>query len=216
MKTIIFDLDGTLIDSIYDIALSMNEVLRKLNYPLHEIKQYNYFLGDGAYILVKNAMPKNATQEEIQKALENFIKVYESDIQNNTKAYEGIYTMLSKLEELNIKKAVLSNKPHKFACAYVDKLFKDFIFEEVHGQKVDVPKKPSPIMALEIMKKLNSSKEKTLFVGDTPTDIKTAKNAKIKSIGVAWGFRPIDELEEAGADYIAHTPLDIINYIESL
>lgn len=216
MKSLIFDLDGTLINSLLDIALSMNKVLEKHNYPSHETVKYNYFVGDGALVLVKNAMPENSTDEEIQVALKSFIEVYEQNTHNNTFAYEGIYEMLEKIEELKIKKAVLSNKPHKFTLKYVENLFNNFHFQEIHGQKIDIPKKPDPSMAIEIATKLNTNIEDMIFIGDTSTDIKTAKNANMKSIGVAWGFRPIEELKEAGADFIAHKPMDIVDYVSSL
>lgn len=215
-NSLIFDLDGTLINSLNDIAKSMNKVLEKYNYPTHEISKYNYFVGDGALVLVKNAMPKDSKEEEINKLLKSFIEVYEQNTHNDTKPYDGIYEMLKELEIMKIKKSILSNKPHKFTLKYVDNLFKDFDFLEVHGQKIDIPKKPNPTMAIEIATKLNTICEDMIFVGDTATDIKTAKNANMKSIGVAWGFRPIEELKEAGADFIAHKPMDIVEYISSL
>ena len=213
MKSLIFDLDGTLINSLLDIALSMNNVLEKHNYPTHEIDKYNYFVGDGALVLVKNAMPKNSSDNEIQSVLKSFIEIYEQNTHNNTFAYEGIYEMLEKLEILKIKKAILSNKPHKFTLKYVENLFNNFNFQEIHGQKIDIPKKPDPTMAIQIATKLNTKCEDMIFIGDTSTDIKTAKNANMQSIGVAWGFRPVEELKEAGADFIAYTPMDIIKYI---
>ena len=212
-KSLIFDLDGTLINSLYDIALSMNKVLEKHNYPIHDMDKYNYFVGDGAFILVKNALPINISEEEINIVLKSFIEIYEQNTHNNTKPYEGIYEMLNELESMKIKKAVLSNKPHKFTLKYVENLFNNFEFLEVHGQKTDIPKKPDPTMAKEIATKLNTLCEDVIFVGDTATDIKTAKNANMKSIGVAWGFRPVEELKEAGADFIAYSPMDIIKYI---
>ncbi|WP_428023192.1 HAD family hydrolase [Arcobacter sp.] len=216
MKSLIFDLDGTLINSLLDIAISMNKVLEKHNYPSHKIEKYNYFVGDGALVLVKNAMPYNSTEEEIQNVLKSFIEIYEQNTHNNTFAYEGIYEMLQKIEELNIKKAVLSNKPHKFTLKYMENLFNNFNFQEIHGQKIDVPKKPDPTMAIEIATKLNTNIEDMIFIGDTATDIKTAKNANMKSIGVSWGFRPIEELIDAGADFIAQKPMDIVKYVSSL
>lgn len=215
-KSVIFDLDGTLINSLNDIAHSMNKVLKQNNYPCHDIEKYNYFVGDGALVLVKNAMPQNASENEIENILKCFIEVYDQNTHENTKPYEGIYEMLKELEIRNIKKAILSNKPHKFTLKYVEKLFNNFDFLEVHGQKTHIPKKPNPTMAIEIATKLNTSYEDMIFIGDTSTDIKTAKNAKMQSIGVAWGFRPVEELKEAGADFIAYEPMDIVNYISSL
>jgi len=215
MKSLIFDLDGTLINSLLDIAISMNKVLEKHNYPTHDTTEYNYFVGDGALVLVKNAMPKDSKEKDIEKVLKSFIEIYEQNTHNNTFAYEGIYEMLENLENKEIKKAILSNKPHKFTLKYVENLFNNFDFQEVHGQKIDVPKKPDPTMAIEIATKLNTKCEDVVFIGDTATDIKTAKNANMKSIGVAWGFRPVEELKAAGADFIAYKPMDIVKYLSS-
>jgi phosphoglycolate phosphatase len=216
MKSLIFDLDGTLINSLFDIAISMNKVLEKYNYPTHEISKYNYFVGDGALVLVKNAMPQNASNEEIQIALKSFIEIYEQNTHNNTFAYEGIYEMLEKLENLKIKKAILSNKPHKFTLKYVENLFNNFDFQEVHGQKIEVPKKPDPTMAIEIATKLNTKVEDMIFIGDTATDMKTAKNAGMIAVGVEWGFRGVEELLENGADFIVKTPQDILKLLKEL
>jgi phosphoglycolate phosphatase len=216
MKALIFDLDGTLINSILDIALSMNKVLEKHNYPSHEIEKYNYFVGDGALVLVKNAMPQNASDEEIKIALKSFIEIYEQNTHNNTLPYEGIYEMLEKLEKLKIKKAVLSNKPHKFTLKYMENIFNNFDFQEIHGQKTDVPKKPDPTMAIEIATKLNTKVEDMIFVGDTATDMKTAKSAGMIAVGVEWGFRGVEELLENGADFIVKTPQEILELLNKL
>ncbi|WP_375725030.1 HAD family hydrolase [Arcobacter sp. KX21116] len=216
MKSLIFDLDGTLINSILDIALSMNKVLEKHGYKTHEIDEYNYFVGDGALVLVKNAMPQNASEEDIQIALKSFIEIYEQNTHNNTFAYDGIYEMLEKLEKLKIKKAVLSNKPHKFTLKYMENIFNNFNFQEIHGQKSDVPKKPDPTMAIEIATKLNTKVEDVIFIGDTATDMKTAKSAGMIAVGVEWGFRSVEELLENGADFIVKTPQDIIELLNKL
>ena len=211
---IIFDLDGTLLNSLYDIAISMNKVLEKNNYNVHKVDEYNYFVGDGAYVLVKNALPANSSKEEIEKILFDFIEVYENQVHDNTNPYDGIINLLDELEVMKIKKGILSNKPHKFALKYVNKNFDTYNFEEVHGQKEHIPKKPDPHMALEIAKSFKLENKDIFFVGDTSTDIKTAKNAGMKSIGVTWGFRPREELEEHGADFIVNHPLEIIDIIK--
>ncbi len=215
MKACIFDLDGTLINSIKDISISMNIVLKKLNFKEHSIEEYKNFLGDGALILVKNSLPLNTSQETINLALEYFIQSYESNVQQNTFAYPGIYELLEELEKLNIKLAILSNKPHKFTVKYQELLFLKTNFLEVHGQKDDIPKKPHPYAALQIAKAFDLDTQDIFYIGDTPSDIKTAKAANMKSIGVAWGFRPKEELRKEGADYIANKPLDILKIINS-
>ncbi len=214
MKAIIFDLDGTLIDSLTDIALCMNEVLEKLNYPTHDINKYNYFVGDGALVLTQNALPKNSSQEEINKVLEHFKELYDLGIHNNTKPYEGIRELLRALESSVLKVGILSNKPHAFTLKYAQKFFSDFTLEEVHGQKENVPKKPHPAGALDIANAFRLKPCEIVYVGDTATDIKTAKNAGMQSIGVLWGFRTKEELVENGADYIVETPQQIWDIIQ--
>lgn len=216
MKAVIFDLDGTLIDSLEDIALSMNQVLKELGLEAHKICEYKNFVGDGALILVKNSLQHHCTPEIIDKALKRFIEVYETSVHDNTKAYPGIYELLEDLEKENYKMGILSNKPHKFTLEYANRLFPKNSFLEIHGQKNNIPKKPHPRAAIEISKAFDIPCEKTIFIGDTATDIKTAKAANMISIGVLWGFRTKEELELAKADYIVKEPKEIIEIIKNL
>ena len=215
MKGIIFDLDGTLINSLQDIALCMNDVLKQFNHKTHDIKEYNYFVGDGALVLTQNVLPKNSTQQEIQKVLERFKEVYNLNIYHNTKPYEGIIDLLKKLEKEQFKLGILSNKPHKFTLQYAQKHFNDLNFQEIHGQKENIPKKPHPLGALNIAESFNLKTNEIFYVGDTSTDMKTASNANMKSIGVAWGFRPVEELLEYKADFIANNPEELFDIIMS-
>lgn len=215
IKAVIFDLDGTLIDSLKDIALSMNKVLQEFNLPTHKIEEYNYFVGDGAKVLTQNATPKNCDENTIEKVLERFKEVYDNAIYSNTKVYEGIYDLLDELQSLDLKLGILSNKPHEFTIKYAQKLLSDYDFKEIHGQREPYEKKPDPKLALEIISRFEINKDEVLYVGDTSTDIKTAKNANINSIGVTWGFRPKEELENEGATYIANTALDILDIIKN-
>ena len=211
-KTLIFDLDGTLLDSIYDIALCMNEVLTSLKLDTYKIDEYKYFVGSGMDVLIDNAL-KNSIELK-DEATKRFKELYEFNLHKNTKPYDGIYELLDELVKLDCNLAVLSNKPDFMTKEYVKTLFKDYPFLEVHGQKEQQAKKPDPIQALNIASKLKINPSEIFFVGDTKVDMQTAKSANMKAIGVLWGFRDEKELRENGADFIVKEPLEIINIIK--
>jgi phosphoglycolate phosphatase len=212
-RAAIFDLDGTLIDSLKDIALCCNEVLKELDIAEHPLPKYSEFVGDGAYVLIKNALPSSTPDELIQKALGRFKDIYENNIYENTKAYEQIDELLKRLEDENIPVAILSNKPHKFTLKYAERIFKGYGFVEVFGQREDIPIKPDPQAALEISRIMDIEPSDIYFIGDTATDMKTAKNAGMKAIGVLWGFRDREELENSGADFIVSSPKEMADII---
>ena len=212
-KTVIFDLDGTLLDSIEDIASSMNKVLESLQLPTHKIEDYKYFVGGGVDILVENAL-SNQSKEIKDEVTKRFKIEYDGKLHSKTLPYDGIYELLDELKKLDINLAVLSNKPHEFTVSYVNHFFKNYNFKEIHGQKKDVPKKPDPKAALDIVKCLDSSCENTYFIGDTKIDMQTAKSANMTAIGVLWGFRDEKELRDFGADFIVSNPLEILKIIK--
>ncbi|WP_418184782.1 HAD family hydrolase [Aliarcobacter vitoriensis] len=213
-KTIIFDLDGTLLDSIEDIAISMNKVLESLNLQTHSIEDYKYFVGGGVDILVENALG-NQTNQIKDEVIKRFKVEYDGKMHSKTLPYQGIYELLNELKKLDCNLAVLSNKPHEFTVTYVNHFFKDYGFKEIHGQKQNVPKKPNPKAAIDIAQALNTPCENIFFVGDTKVDMQTAKNAGMIAIGVLWGFRDEKELSEFGADFIVKTPLEIVDIISN-
>ncbi|MGJ0353459.1 HAD family hydrolase [Aliarcobacter cryaerophilus] len=212
-KTVIFDLDGTLLDSIEDISSSMNKVLESLQLPTHKIEDYKHFVGGGVDILVENAL-SNQSKEIKDEVIKRFKIEYDGKLHSKTLPYDGIYELLDELKKLDINLAVLSNKPHEFTVSYVNHFFKNYNFKEIHGQKKDVPKKPDPKAALDIVKCLDSSCENTYFIGDTKIDMQTAKNANMTAIGVLWGFRDEKELRDFGADFIVSNPLEILKIIK--
>lgn len=211
-KTVIFDLDGTLLDSIEDIASSMNKVLESLQLPTHKIEDYKHFVGGGVDILVENAL-NNQSKEIKDEVIKRFKIEYDGKLHSKTLPYDGIYELLDELKKLDINLAVLSNKPHEFTVSYVNHFFKNYNFKEIHGQKKDVPKKPDPKAALDIVKCLDSSCENTYFIGDTKIDMQTAKSANMTAIGVLWGFRDEEELLEHGATFVVKHPLDILEIL---
>ena len=212
-KTIIFDLDGTLIDSLEDIAVCMNKVLEEMNIPTHKVEDYKYFVGGGISVLVENALAEH--DDSIKEEVTNRFKViYDQKIHSKTLPYDGIYELLDELEKLDYNLGILSNKPHEFTIQYAQNLFSKYNFKEIHGQKSDIPKKPDPIAAINIAKSFDVPCEEVYFVGDTLVDMQTAKNAGMIAVGVKWGFREVNELLQNGADFIVKTPIDILNLLE--
>jgi len=215
-KTLIFDLDGTLLDSISDIANSMNKVLKELNLKTYTIEDYKYFVGEGIDILVENVLDKNLENYHKIKdeVMQRFKLEYNGKLQANTIPYDGIYELLDNLKKLDCNLAVLSNKPHDFTVAYVEHFFKDYNFAEVHGQKNNLPKKPNPEAAKQIANRLGVPCKDIYFIGDTKIDMQTAKSAEMNAVGVLWGFRNEEELRKFGADFIVSHPLEIIKIIQ--
>jgi len=211
-KLVIFDLDGTLLDSLKDIALAANKVLEEFGYEPYEIDEYRKFVGDGARALVKSALPDTLQESEIDKALELFKSNYSNKIHGNTKPYEGIYTMLDTLSS-HCDFALLSNKPHKFTLEYMEIFFKEYKFKQIHGQKDEVPRKPDPSGAFNILKSLDKEYEKVFYVGDTATDMKTAVAAKLIPIGILWGYQDEENLTLHGAQFIVETPKNLSEII---
>ena len=213
IKLIIFDLDGTLINSIEDLAEATNYALSKNGYPTHEVYKFNHFVGDGVPTLIERVLPESARFDEtILKVKADFSEYYNEHYSSKTKPYDGIQDLLKELMKKDIKLAVASNKPDDFSKAIVSLFFGE-IFSYVQGNSPNIPKKPNPQIAISIMDKLNVSKSECLFVGDTNVDINTAKSAGIKSIGCLWGFRDLEELQVAQADYIISEPSEILKYI---
>lgn len=213
-KAIIFDLDGTLIDSLEDIAICMNQVLIELNLPHHELNDYKNFVGGGIDFLVNNALADDISEEVKEEVTNRFKVVYDQKLHAKTKPYDGIYELLEELEKRDYKIGILSNKPHEFTIAYANSLFSQFNIEEIHGQKAHIEKKPNPSAAIQIANSFKIPCEDIYFVGDTQVDMQTAKNAKMKGIGVLWGFRTKEELLESGANFLVEKPLNILDIIE--
>jgi phosphoglycolate phosphatase len=190
-------------------------VLKEFNLPTHPLSSYNQFVGDGALYLIQRAVPKKSSPKLIDSILHRYLEVYDQTLCDTTQPYEGIYELLKTLNTLPLQLGILSNKPHKFTLKYAQTLFGEFNFSQVHGQKEDVPKKPHPQGALNIADAFNLEPQEILFVGDTPTDIHTAHNANMKSIGVLWGFRTKEELQEAKAHYLVQHPLEILEILKN-
>lgn len=210
IKAVIFDMDGTLLNTLYDLYLSTNYALLKFNFKERSIEQVRKFIGDGVRKLIERAVEENADSKTIEECLKVFKEHYSKNMYNNTSIYEGIEEVLKKLKEKNIKTAVVSNKFDGAIKQLSSKYFKNLIDISI-GQSDTIAKKPSPESVFEVMKQLNVKKEEVIFIGDSDVDILTAKNAEIKSIGVLWGYRDIEAL--GGADYIVSKPDEILKIV---
>ncbi len=203
----IFDLDGTLLDSIRDIAESMNQTLERLGYPGHSPDQYKIFIGDGIAQLAQRALPENARSDaDVACFLASYRIAYDETWNIHSQPYPGIPEMLAELATRNIPMAVLSNKPDAITRKCVDYFFPDVPFRFVAGQRDTVPRKPDPAGAWEAARHMNMETAACVFVGDTSTDMKTATAAGMFPAGVLWGFRPEAELVENGAKLVAMVP----------
>lgn len=208
---IIFDVDGTLLDSIQDLADSMNVVLSRHGFPVHTIEKYKQFVGNGMRILAISALPEEERGEEkVDRYLGELEKQYEKRWNQATKPYPGIEELLRRLEESGIRMFVLSNKPHHFTEKVIDEFFGLKRFELVYGARTGIPKKPDPYSALEISKLSGIPVSDFLYLGDSGVDMKTADAAGIYAVGVTWGFRKADELWKNGAKTVIQNPLELI------
>lgn len=214
VKAVIFDLDGTLINSLPAIAHYTNEAISAAGLPPIDTDRYRYLVGDGADKLIHRALAvyHSDTEENFVRVKRIYLELYHGDVLYKTYPYDGIINLLETLGELGIKKAVLSNKPDKTVKMIEKKLF-DGMLDICMGKLDGSPAKPNPEGVHRICGNLGISADEAIFVGDTNIDIRTGKNALMKSIGVLWGFRDIDELKSAGADFIAKTPADILKFI---
>lgn len=212
-KGIIFDLDGTLVDSLHDISDAMNTVLKGLNYPTHTYETYQYFIGSGLRNLVSKALPAtNNSDQQIEICFECMINEYREMCTIKTKPYDGILELLENLNSENIKMAVFSNKADELTKKIASEIFPDY-FDKAVGLSTEELKKPNPFEALEIGKKWNLKPEEILFVGDSDIDMKTALNANMFPVGVTWGYRTEEELKSSGAKAVIHKASELIEIL---
>lgn len=210
IKTVIFDLDGTLLNTLEDLKDATNFALSKFGYPERSLEEVRCFVGNGVKKLIERAVPDNC--ENIDECLCVFKQNYSENMCNHTAPYNGILKILSDLKSYGVKIGVVSNKFDSAVKDLCKKYFGDLVDVAI-GQADDVPKKPAPDGVFKAMKELNAEKNSTVYVGDSDVDVETAKNANLTSIGVTWGFRNRKDLE--GADFIIDNPCDIINIVRS-
>ncbi|MGP1438728.1 MAG: HAD family hydrolase [Treponema sp.] len=213
-KLCIFDLDGTLTNTLASIAYFLNEELKKYDIPLITEDEVKIFTGDGAYTLVDRVLKKNKIDDPslLKNILASYVSKYDADYLYLCKLYPGIKETIDQLKKRNIAVACLTNKPHQTAVSIISNFFGDS-FSIVWGQREGFPIKPNPSGAFEIMKKLKLEAKDTLYIGDTKTDVLTGKGAECFTIGVLWGFRDKAELEQAGADAIISQPNELLDFL---
>jgi len=211
IKLVIFDLDGTLLNTITDLAVCTNYALTQNGFPAHPIDAYKYFVGNGINKLFERALPEGSkTTDNILKIRASFLPYYDKHNTDNTLPYEGIEKLLNWLQNRGLMLAVASNKYHLATEKLISQLFPDTDFVAVFGQREGTPVKPDPAIVFDILKVANVTASEALYIGDSAVDMHTAANAGIRSVGVTWGFRPREELTEAGAGFIVDSPDEIM------
>ena len=215
IKMCIFDLDGTLINSLEDLAISVNYALEKNGFATHHVDAYRTFVGDGAVILIKRAMAtREFTQTEFELVKKDYDEHYKVHCIDKTALYDGALELLNELKEKDIKLAVISNKPDDFVKSIMSKMNLTQYFEYIAGGLPDVPKKPDPYAFNLLMQKFSLTKGECLYVGDSDVDIFTGKNAGIKTLGASWGFRGRQELIDANAEIIIDSLSEVLDYVK--
>ncbi|MCT4602674.1 MAG: HAD family hydrolase [Marinifilum sp.] len=211
IKGVIFDLDGTLANSIEDIADSMNKVLMENSFPTHDYATYKTFVGRGIKNLVEKSLPsENRSEAEIGKNFERMMQIYDDNCIVKTCLYPGIVELLNALSEKGIKISVFSNKANELTQKVVKVLLANWQLEYVLGAGGDIPRKPDPKGAILISEKMGINPSELMYIGDSGVDMETAKNSGMKAVGVLWGFRDMEELLENGAQTLLEHPMDLM------
>lgn len=203
---LIFDLDGTLVDSLRGIAASLNQALTASGLPAHPSSAVRGFIGNGSRILIQRAAPTDASGDLLDTVEQAFKADYEATWPSGTRIYPGMIDLLELLQSRGYPLAVLSNKPHPFTVAMVSQMFPAIRFSSVLGQRPGIPHKPDPTGALEIAGSLQRLPENCGVIGDSTMDLETARNAGMRAIAVTWGFHDRERLSAAGADVMVDTP----------
>ena len=213
IKGMIFDLDGTTVSTLEDLCDSVNITLRQNGYPERSLEEVRMAVGNGSLKLISRSVPAGISDERISELLKQYVGIYTSNYNIKSHAYDGVPELLQELQKKGVLLAVNSNKPDHLTKALINECFPDIEFVGVIGDQKDLPKKPDPTGANGLIDQMGLNKDEVLYIGDSETDIKTAKNAGLKSIGCLWGFRDLETLKEAGADIIVSEPQEILNYL---
>ena len=211
-NTYIFDLDGTILDTLLDLANAVNFAMRAKGFPERTTDEVRNFIGNGIKLLIKRAVPENTSEDDYAEALEIFTKYYLEHIADNTKPYDGMIDVINSLKEKGCKTAVVSNKAHPAVLELCDQYFPG-LFDLAIGERPDVARKPAPDMVHMALNHFNVSKENAVYIGDSDVDVATARNSELDMIAVDWGFRSRECLMEQGATTIISKPEEIVKYV---
>lgn len=212
LKAVIFDMDGTVLDTLEDLTDALNHALLKCNLPIHTIDEVRTYVGSGIVVMMQRAVPADTPKEIMDSLFAYFKEYYKDHCNDKTHAYEGIPQLMAYLKEKGIKLAIVSNKIDS-AVKELNDIYFDGLVDEAIGEKKGVNKKPAPDMVFEAMKKLGVTQEEAVYVGDSDVDYATAQNSGLPCISVLWGFKTKDFLESLGATCFAEAPRDIINIL---
>lgn len=214
-KLVIFDLDGTLLNTIADLAHSTNHALFRLGYPTHNIESYNQMVGNGINKLFERALPEGAkTEENVGRVRQEFLPYYDAHNTDESRPYQGIPELLNRLQQSDIQLAVASNKYQAATGKLIAHYFPEIRFTAIFGQRERVNIKPDPTIVYDILAIAKVKKEEVLYVGDSGVDMQTAAHAGVTSCGVTWGFRPRTELEKFHPAYIVDHAEEILRLTE--
>jgi len=213
-KAVLFDLDGTLLDTLEDLGNSMNTVLESMGLPLYTTAEYKYFIGKGLRQLAINVLPENYRDDAtINTCVERMLAEYGRRLDDKTRPYKGIEELLDELTAKGIKMAILSNKDQKYTGIIVDRFLSEWKFEAVFGDRPGVPRKPDPVSAFEIAGIMNIKPEEIIYLGDTGSDMEMANLAGMYPVGALWGFREAEELLAHGAKLLIDSPMDLLKIL---
>jgi phosphoglycolate phosphatase len=216
IRLVIFDLDGTLLDTIADLAAATNQALAHYGYPTHPTEAFRYFVGNGINKLFERALPEaDRTEENVMRIRSRFIPYYDVHNADLSRPYPGVIEVLKALSEAGIRVAVASNKYQSATRKLVAQYFPGIPFVEVLGQRDGIAPKPDPTIVFDILHTAGIDKADVLYVGDSNVDMMTAKNAGVKVCGVTWGFRPRAELEAHQPDYLVDKAAEILDIVKT-
>ena len=214
IKAVLFDLDGTLINTLTDLAGSTNYALVQGGYEAHPVEEYRYFVGNGVAKLIERALPEaERNAQNVERLRRDFVEYYTKHSTDLTKPYPGIMETVSELERRGIVRAVASNKYQAATEKLVAHFFGEETFRVVLGQRVGIAPKPDPTIVRDILSRTGFAPAETLYVGDSCVDMQTARNGGLRSVGVSWGFRPRAELEQNGATFIIDCPAQLLDLL---